>query len=328
MRSNRSNTSHPQFARAEEFDPYHEGQHDEEMYDDDPPRRSWGRRLTALTLICCSSVYAYRTYIVEPGSTQTRPVITAEETPSNVSPAIRDPESRKMIQDRVGTLGSGERMVSREEQPVDARGTGSTPGNAWPWPPTPSQPPPQGAASATDTASSGPKRIATVEIRPDGTEASGRRVTSPPPGTSTPVTPSQAKPVQRTARGAPLSLDPRALTSDDAAAPPTQRALTSPAPQMAATPARAAAVNDAVEGYVVQVSSLRSEADARASFRSLQEKFPNLLGDRTAIVRRADLGAKGIYYRAMTGPFATAGEADQLCSSLKAAGGQCIIQRN
>ena len=43
--------------------------------------------------------------------------------------------------------------------------------------------------------------------------------------------------------------------------------------------------------------------------RWLQEKFPSELGDRTAIIRRADLDAKGIYYCAMTGQFASAGEA-------------------
>ena len=90
----------------------------------------------------------------------------------------------------------------------------------------------------------------------------------------------------------------------------------------------AAAANAAAGGYVVQVSARRSKADAQASFRSLQEKFPRQLGGWTAIVRRADLGAKGIYYRAMVGPFASAGEAGELCGSLKAAGGECIIQRN
>ena len=84
----------------------------------------------------------------------------------------------------------------------------------------------------------------------------------------------------------------------------------------------------AVSGYVVQVSAQRSKADAEASFRSLQEKFPRQLGGRTAIIRRADLGAKGIFYRAFVGPFASAGEADQFCGRFKAAGGQCIIQRN
>jgi len=91
----------------------------------------------------------------------------------------------------------------------------------------------------------------------------------------------------------------------------------------------AAAASVAAGGYVVQVSAQRSKADAEAFFRSLQKKFPNLLGGRTPIVQRADLGAKGIYYRTMVGPFASAGEADQFCGRFKAAGGgQCIIQRN
>ena len=84
----------------------------------------------------------------------------------------------------------------------------------------------------------------------------------------------------------------------------------------------------AARGYVVQVSTRRSKADAEASFRSLQAKFPRQLGGRTAIVQRADLGAKGIYYRAMVGPFASAGAAEQFCGSLKTAGGECIVQRN
>jgi hypothetical protein len=314
LRSNRSNSHHAKFARAEEFDPYaeefdpyHDGRQDEEMHD--PPRRSWRRRLTALTLIAVG-IYAYRTYYVEPGSTQTPQVIRAEETPSEVIPAISDPQSGKLIQDRliqdpVGALRSGERMVSGE-QPVEPRSTGSTSRWAVRWA-VPSAPalPPQGAASATDPISSDPMRIATLGIRPDGTEVSG--------------------PVQPAARGVPLSLDPRATASDAAPAPPAQRPLT---PPMAATPAPAAAANAAASGYVVQVSSQRSEVDAQAYFRSLQEKFPSQLEGRTAIIRRADLGAKGIYYRVVTGPFASAGEADQFCGSLKVAGGKCIIQRN
>jgi SPOR domain len=90
----------------------------------------------------------------------------------------------------------------------------------------------------------------------------------------------------------------------------------------------AAAASAAAGGYVVQVSAQRSKADAEASFRSLQKKFPSQLGGRTPLVRRADLGAKGIYYRTMVGPFASAGEADQFCGRFKAAGGQCIIHLN
>jgi hypothetical protein len=40
------------------------------------------------------------------------------------------------------------------------------------------------------------------------------------------------------------------------------------------------------------------------------------------------LGAAGIYYRALVGPFASAGKAAKLCSGLKAAGGDYIILKN
>ena len=78
----------------------------------------------------------------------------------------------------------------------------------------------------------------------------------------------------------------------------------------------------------MQVSSHPSEAEAQAAFRGLQGKYPGQLGGKQPLIRKVDLGAKGIYYRAMVGPFATGSEARELCSSLKAAGGQCIIQRN
>ena len=81
-------------------------------------------------------------------------------------------------------------------------------------------------------------------------------------------------------------------------------------------------------GYAVQVSSQHSETEAQSSFQALRAKYPELLGKREPIIRRADLGAKGIYYRALVGPFASAEQAASMCSSLKAAGGNCIVQKN
>jgi len=81
-------------------------------------------------------------------------------------------------------------------------------------------------------------------------------------------------------------------------------------------------------GYAVQVTSQRSEAAAQAEFRALKAKFPNQLGGHEPVIRRADLGSKGVYYRALVGPFASAEQAGTLCSSLKSAGGSCIVQRN
>jgi SPOR domain len=76
----------------------------------------------------------------------------------------------------------------------------------------------------------------------------------------------------------------------------------------------------------VQVSSQKSEADAQSAYRGIQSKYPGVLGSHPHTVRRADLGAKGVYYRAMVGPFASREEAVQLCSSLKQAGGDCVVQ--
>ena len=80
--------------------------------------------------------------------------------------------------------------------------------------------------------------------------------------------------------------------------------------------------------FLVQISSQRSEADAQASFKALQGKFPSVLGSRAPVIKRADLGDKGVYYRAMVGPFGSPDEASQFCVSLKSAGGQCVVQRN
>jgi cell division septation protein DedD len=95
-----------------------------------------------------------------------------------------------------------------------------------------------------------------------------------------------------------------------------------------ATPGTAAAATSSAGGYAVQLTSQRNEAAAQAAFRSLQAKYPNQLGSREPLLRRADLGSKGVYYRALVGPFASMEEAAGLCSSLKAAGGNCIVQRN
>ena len=115
----------------------------------------------------------------------------------------------------------------------------------------------------------------------------------------------------RSAETSPLSLAPQATPGRVASVNPTQTE----------TPA-------ATGGYVVQVSSQRSEADARASFRALQHKFPSSFGSHTPLIKRADLGSRGVYYRAMVGPFGTSEQAVQFCGNLKAAGGQCVVQRN
>ena len=70
------------------------------------------------------------------------------------------------------------------------------------------------------------------------------------------------------------------------------------------------------------LASQQKEVDARAIYRMLQEKYPEILGKRNAVIRRAQISGQGTTYRVEVGPLSSA-QADQLCGSLRQAGAQC-----
>ena len=80
------------------------------------------------------------------------------------------------------------------------------------------------------------------------------------------------------------------------------------------------------------VGAARPAATAALDFKRLRRVVRRLLllncviGGKPHTVRRADLGNRGIYYRAMVGPFASRDEAVSVCASLKQAGGDCVVQ--
>jgi SPOR domain len=137
----------------------------------------------------------------------------------------------------------------------------------------------------------------------------------------------QQQPVPTDAmRVAPSVPEERSL-QNLASVPPDQATEQAPnAPPIPPTSNAATPVGNG--GYVVQVSSERSDSEAQASFKTLQSRYPTVLGGRSPLIRRVDLGEKGIVYRAQVGPFDTVDQAKQFCGSLKAAGGHCIVQRN
>ena len=96
----------------------------------------------------------------------------------------------------------------------------------------------------------------------------------------------------------------------------------------AAMAARTPAVKAGGGAFVVQVSAQKTEDEARASYQVLQQKFPCVLGGRDPIIRRAELGQSGTWYRVHVGSFATSEQATAFCTNLKDAGGQCIVQKN
>jgi SPOR domain len=339
---------------------------EEEYYDDVPPSR---RRLAILTIagvfalavIGTAGAYGYRALFGSSGASQPPPVIKADTGPSKIVPATmgKDAQTGKLITDRLNELGQSEKLVSRQEQPIDK-------------PPTVvmsqvAQPSPMGSGIV----GSEPKKVRTIAIRPDqsvaadATQQSAAPLAVAAPALAPPPAPAAARAAAPpVAVRAPASRPPPDNTTADAeqdsSPPPVARAVpavrqVAPAPSnaplslnpsarpapartasvapaaQAAQPAPAAAASNASSGGAgsyVQISSQRSEAEAQSAFRGLQAKFPTQLGGRQMQVHKVELGDKGTYYRAMVGPFASANEAAELCTSLKAAGGQCLLQRN
>jgi cell division septation protein DedD len=150
---------------------------------------------------------------------------------------------------------------------------------------------------------------------------------APPQPRANPRVASRPAPPPEPAANAPLSLSPTDASPQPAPIVnnPPPRAAAPPPARVANAPA---AVTGGTGGFLVQVSSQRSEADAENAFRSIQSRYTGVLGGQRHTVKRADLGSKGVYYRAMVGPFGTRDQAIQLCSSLKAAGGDCVVQAN
>ena len=173
---------------------------------------------------------------------------------------------------------------------------------------------PPASAAVMVPASSEPKEIQTVMVAPDGR---GGTNTSSPPALA-PHSATRAGVRQNAAAASPVG-------NHDA----QKDAAPSPSSRSRKRAGRGTAVEVSSGGaYAVQLTSERSAAEARASFRALRAKFPNQLGGREPIVRRTDLGAKGIYYRTMVGSFASMEKAAGMCRTLKAAGGNCRVQRN
>ena len=233
-------------------------------------RRRTGGLLTVavvlgLAVVGTAGAYAYRSYSGSPRS-GTPPVIKADNAPSKVVPPTQasDP-SGKQIYDRIGGAGGPERVVSREEQPVDVNAAAARP--AFPAVGQ-SAAPSQSAASGTDDSSGDaqPRKIRTVPIRGDqsnGAAGAARQVAPAPTAVRT-VPVQNAAPVAN----APMSLSPNA-------APSNVRSASAAVPPAAAAPTNVARTSGA---YSVQIASQKTEAEAQASARAAQGQYANVLG--------------------------------------------------
>ncbi|MBB4367431.1 hypothetical protein GGD63_000200 [Bradyrhizobium sp. cir1] len=303
----------------------------------DEPKKQRGGMMTvaailALAVVGTGAAFAYKTYMGSPRSGEP-PIIKADNTPTKVVPAPTDSSAK--VPDRMVTGDGTEKIVPREEAPVDVNARAGGPRVVFPPlnqnanPPSvasvsPSTVPPP---SAGPTPSNGtlpnnsPRSIRTVAVKGDQTDSATPQSAAAKPAAAAPK-PVAAPPAPRNppssanaSANQPLSLAPQ---STPAAEPPQRMAATNPT-QIAPSAAPES------QGVMVSVSSQDTEAAARESYRVTQGKYPSVLGSRSAVIRRTELSDGKVKYRALVGPYRTRQEASQFCKELMAAGGQCFI---
>ena len=117
----------------------------------------------------------------------------------------------------------------------------------------------------------------------------------------------------------------------DAAPPAAPAPAADPAPVAAIPPKPKVAAADVAapakpSQYVVQVGSKQNQTEALATFADMQQKYPTLLASYRPMVQKADLGAKGVWYRLRIGPIVDKSAATKLCGQLKSQGHpDCLV---
>lgn len=308
---------------------------EEEYEDDEEPRRSGRMFLIAGALIGAIAVggglaYGYKILLGPAGQSDGKPpVVTSGAHPTKVRP--EEPGGRQFshtdskIMDRLdtnrtssGTNPDGTRRVNtivigRDGAPVPPISAPTPSGNA-PINPVVSVP---GltvvdafAGARAQAPQPPPSATGPIVVSPPSAPAKPVVITNATP--TPPKAPSSAPPAQKTAPRAPTQT--AAIPPKAPAAPRKTAAKTSPAP----------AVSSGGNGYVAVLASVpvssSSQMESLKTFADIQQRYPNVLANKTPEVREANLGEKGRYHRLLVGPPVSRTQANEVCRDLKAAG--------
>ena len=104
----------------------------------------------------------------------------------------------------------------------------------------------------------------------------------------------------------------------------THRAKRTPPKQPAFTIARKAKTAKSA-GWLLQISAQRSHQQADADWRRLVGKHGQVLGNQAHFIVRADLGARGVFYRLRVAGFNSRNAAQGVCSAIKSGGDVCFV---
>lgn len=147
---------------------------------------------------------------------------------------------------------------------------------------------------------------------------------APPPPPPAPKRPAVPPPAIAAAPAAAPSAPAAPTLAQAPAASPTTPAVAAPAPaKPAPAPLRPAIARTG--GFRLQLGSVKTPDAARRTWQRLKEANADLLGNLDGFAMRADLGAKGVYYRIETAPLADRAVAAQICGELKRRGVGCLL---
>ncbi len=212
----------------------------------------------------------------------------------------------------------------------------------------------QEADKNPDTVAVAPRKVRTMVVKPDGSlvaredptpaapQIAAAEPTDPAPqhvapaadaeptGTVAPVAADQveaAKPVKPAA--APKAEAQSADTPQTVALAP-QRPSDQPVDvvgevkpdQVASIPATSTSGGS----WSMQIASQPTVESAQANYADLQRRYGNVLAGRTANIVKAEIAGKGTFYRVRV-PAQSRNDAINLCTSYKAAGGNCFVSR-
>jgi cell division septation protein DedD len=174
-----------------------------------------------------------------------------------------------------------------------------------------------GEGQGEETEDDGPTEVATPQAVPPQPPDAAVKIAPPPAAAPTSVaTTTSLRPSPEQVRAA----QPPA----PAPAPPAVKAEQG-TPSSTASAAPQANANS--RAYRIQISAVRSEADARNEWVRLRKQYEPVLGKLTLFVERADLGTKGVFYRIQAGGFSDKPAAESACQQLAKQKVGCLVVR-
>lgn len=261
-----------------------------------------GSMILGSVIIGGGVAFAYK-YSGDSGN-ERAPVILSDAGDVKVAP--EDPGGRefenknKKIFARLGDPSAAKAVVTTRDEPEVVESLRSGDGNKLAG---------DDSRTAANDDGAGPRLVRTYRINRNGDRIEDTRSRIEPESQVkdmvgvTVDTGQAARSVKTLREGAAVKTNERRVASIDRAAPPASDG-----------------------NYVVQISARRSQQDALAAFSGLQSKYGDVLSGYRPLIQKADLGAKGVYYRLRVGPMASKDSAANVCSQLKAKGlANCFV---